>query len=218
MPIEVEARYVVPDRETFRRLRRVEGLARYTITIAGEVRLADHYLDTLERALTRRGWSCRLRAACGTWTLTLKGPKSVRGAVVSREEREVSLPGAITHPSHWPEGPLRREVERLTRGHALCELAVIRQHRRSAIVRRDGVPVIDMGFDVVCFAGQRRMTRSYMVECELMASGTVTDLERLDEVLVREYGLIPEPRTKLQRALEYARIDTPPGSAPTSRA
>ena len=129
MPTEVEAKYVVPDRETFRALRRTESLAGYAVEPAGKARVADHYLDTRGRALTRQGWACRLRSVGKTWTLTLKGPRSVRGSVVSREELEVSLPDAITRPSRWPRGPLREEVERLTGGSALRELLVIRQRR-----------------------------------------------------------------------------------------
>lgn len=213
MPMEVESKYVVLDRETFRALQRAEHLAGYELAFVGKARLADHYLDTRGRALTRQGWSCRLRSMGKTWTLTLKGPKSVQGAVVSREELEIPLPGANTRPSKWPMGPLREQVERLTGGAALRELLVIRQSRRSFVVRRDGTPVVDMGLDVVRFEGKRLKARSHMVECELMAEGTPADLERLDAALVGDYGLIPEPRTKLQRALEFVETEVPPDEA-----
>ena len=213
MPMEIESKYVVLDRETFRVLQRAERLADYALEPVGKARLVDRYLDTKGRALTRQGWSCRLRAMDKTWTLALKGPKSVQGSVVSREELEIPLPRAITRPSGWPEGSLRKQVERLTGGAALRELLVIRQSRRSCVARRDGMPVIDMGFDVVRFEGKRLKARSRMVECELMADGTPADLERLDATLVGDYGLIPEPRTKLQRALEFVETEVPPDEA-----
>ena len=213
MPTEGESKYVAPDRETFRALQRAESLAGYMLEPKGKARIVDHYLDTRGHALTRQGWACRLRSADKTWMLTLKGPRSVQGSVVSREEMEIPLAEATTNPSRWPTGPLHEQVERLIGGTALHEMVVIRQRRRSFTLRREGIPVIDMGFDTVRLKGQNLTARTYMVQCELMAEGHSADLELVNQALERDYGLAPEPRTKLQRALEFVETGIPPDDA-----
>lgn len=210
MNTEVESRYVVPDRALFNRLRKLGRLGLYDMVPKGSVRVTDHYLDTRGRALMRQGWACRLRSRNGDWLLTLKGPNDPRGAILSRPELEISLPDPIQDVAHWPKGEIRQRVQQLTGGLPLQMLLTIKQLRHLFAVSEASRPVGELSLDVVRIAGNGLRHQSYMLECELLEGGRIADLEALDRLLLGEYGLIAEPRSKLRRALELVEQEGSP--------
>lgn len=201
MPAEIESRYLVPDRLLFDRLRCLDHLGPFTVVPRGRVRLVDTYLDTPGRALLRQGWACRLRIADGAPFVTLKGPKQTQGAVVSRSEWEVALAARTLAVERWPAGELRDQVQALTGGSALGQVARVRQIRHRATLRDGERLVGELSLDMVTIEEKGLRHRALMLEAELADSGDRSDLERLDVVLVSEFGLAPETRSKLQRAL-----------------
>ena len=202
MATEVESRYLVPDRALFRRLRQLDRLGAYALSVEGTARITDHYLDTRGRALLRQGWACRLRAQKGAWLLTLKGPANVNGAILSRPELEIPLPDRIQDVAHWPKGQIRTQVQALTSGLPLQKLVTIRQTRHRLAAVDDDRHCAQVSLDSVRIQGKGLRQQSYMIECELTEQGDVRDLEILDRWLVGDLGLIPETRSKLRRALE----------------
>jgi CHAD domain-containing protein/inorganic triphosphatase YgiF len=206
MGIEVEARYLVPDRVLFDKLLRLESLGGYTLTPQGTLKIMDHYLDTKGRALTHQGWACRLRSQDGAWMVTLKGPKEVQGSIVSRSELEMPLARRLDDIARWPHGELRERARELTSGLPLRRLLTIRQIRHSYLVSEGPRQVAELSLDVVYTSGKGTRHRYYMLECELLEQGQVTDLERLNELFVKSCYLIPEARSKLQRALELIEL------------
>jgi inorganic triphosphatase YgiF len=70
--------------------------------------LADHYLDTRERAALRGGYAVRLREDLSGRALASYGqePGGAAGALHSREEVEPRVP-AMALPEDWPDGPAR---------------------------------------------------------------------------------------------------------------
>ena len=202
MNMEIESRYVVPDRLLFSKLLKLERLGPYTLRPHRSLKIVDHYLDTRGRALLRQGWACRLRSQNSHWGITLKGPKTLHGPVMARTELEVSLPERIENVARWPKGPLRKQVVELVGGLPMGRLLTIRQTRHCFLVFAGSRQVGELSLDIVRVSGSDMRHKSYMLECELLEGGKVADLERLDTFLVGGYGLIPEPRSKLQRALE----------------
>jgi len=202
MDNEVESRYVVPDRLLFARLVALRSLGAYALSPQGASRPVDEYLDSQGRALTRQGWACRLRHDGSRWVATLKGPRSGEGAVHTRPEIEVTLPGAIRDYAQWPQGELRDKVSELCGGSPLGTLLLIEQRRRNRTVLDGERVVATLSLDRVRCQGRGLHHESYMLECELEPDGAVQDLDNIDALLVSDYDLLPEPRSKLRRALD----------------
>jgi len=93
--MEIEAKFVLPDRETFRRLEEIDGLAGYALS-QGQVRqVRDTYFDTAERTILACGYACRRRAQDGNMVLTLKRlarpmARQSRARQGARDDRPVS--------------------------------------------------------------------------------------------------------------------------------
>jgi len=214
---EIESRYVVPDRILFSKLLELRQLEDYALEPHGRVKIVDHYLDTKGRALLNQGWACRLRSQDEQWFVTLKAPKSVRGAIVSRFESEMPLPGPIEDVANWPAGELRDQVSSLTGGSPLRRLLIIRQNRRRFLVTEGLRSVAELSLDVVRMASDGLRHLGYILECELLPEGSENDLRRIDTILSETYLLIPEPRSKLQRGLEFVSLGRSPDEGIASR-
>ncbi len=212
MATEIESRYLVPDRIVFDKLLKLETLGDYILQPQGKLRLCDRYLDTKGRALFRQGWACRLRSQEGEWLLTIKGPRNAQGAVVSRPEWEISLPGRIENVGEWPAGPIRDRVRELSGNLPLRPIVTIKQTRHRYLLSHAARPVAELALDIVRLSDGGARQQYYMLECELLESGQPTDLQRLDAILVREFYLVPETRSKLQHALQFVELGALPGA------
>jgi len=202
MATEIEARYIIPDRVLFDRLRSLRRIGSYTLVPVGTAKVTDHYLDTRGRALLHQGWACRLRTENKSWLLSLKGPKTAQGAVVTRPEFEISLPGKIEDVARWPRSEARSRVQELTGGLPLQRLMTIKQRRHRFLVVEGERQVAELSLDQVRVSSQGIHHRSYMLECELLGLGRREDLHQLARFFEEEYALLPETRSKLRRALE----------------
>ena len=217
MATEIEARYVVPDQALFNRLRKLRQWAIFGCKHRRKLRTNDCYLDTRGRALLRQEWACRLREQNGLWILTLKGPKSLDGAVMSRPEFEITLPARQEDPTQWPPGMIRSRVNELTGGLPLQAMLSIRQRRHQFILHDGDRDVAEISLDVVRVLSGPMRHQSYILECELLPDGDRADLEPVDRLLREDYGLLPEPRSKLRRALEWVQGGGSPDGAPGDR-
>ncbi len=218
MATEIESRYIVPDPLLFRRLRRLRALGECTLEPQGVHHISDDYLDTKGRALLHQGWACRLRTQGDICTVTLKGPKQTEGAISTRLEQELLLPAPETDAARWPAGELRDRVRDLATGLPLRRQVTIRQERREFLVKCQERPVAILSLDDVLTLGQAGLRqRSYLVECELTTGGALDDLRAINRVLEEEYGLIPETRSKLQRALAMIEQGRSPDADVASR-
>ncbi|MBC7236488.1 MAG: CHAD domain-containing protein [Chloroflexi bacterium] len=210
MATEVESRYIVPDRILFRRLLQLRRIGPYRLLSSGTVKVVDDYLDTRGKALLRQGWACRLRSQDDAWAVQLKGPGETQDAIMSRPEFEMTLQERIADAANWPPGPLRDRVLDLAGGLALRRLLRIRQTRHQFLLLQGERQVAHVSLDVVRTSGRGVRYKTFMIECELAADGQMDDLQRVDRILAEEYALIPEPLSKLQRALELIQSGRPP--------
>jgi triphosphatase len=203
--VEIEAKYSVGDPAVFAALLELDALGSYALRPTGAKNVIDHYLDTPDRDLQRGGYACRMREdeKGGRWLVTVKGLGKAAGAVHEREEHECEVEPHAP-PAHWPEGPARDIVTRLSGGEALVELLILRQHRDLRAVEREGMAVAEFSLDTVemDIGGARSVTRE--LEIELTAAGTKDDLQAVAAALA-SYKLKPLSKSKFERAL--AKLD-----------
>jgi CHAD domain-containing protein len=200
--VEVEAKFALPDIETFQRLQSADCLAGFTLA-AGQVKqVRDTYLDTAERLILAAGYACRRREQDEGILMTLKGLGGAEGAVHRREELEVSLPDDRP-PAEWPDSPARERVRQLIGEAPLAPLFELRQTRIVRPLSQDGRLVAELSLDEVHLAADDREQTYFELEVELAAQGSEDDLAAIVTCLRDEWGLEGEPRSKFERALAF---------------
>ncbi|MBU0494570.1 MAG: CYTH domain-containing protein [Chloroflexi bacterium] len=209
--MEIEAKFAIPDKAAFQRLLAAESLAGMRLVAEATRTEHDHYLDTPDWAIRRHGYACRLRQRGNKRIITFKGVGQAQGAIHQRPEHETMLPpGATLDPATWPAGPARDLAEELYPGQALQPLFDLHQTRHLRTLLDGSRVVAQVSLDHVCL-GQVCLARpgnehadqsTYLeLEVELTLTGTLADLERVVEELTTHWHLLPETRSKYERAL-----------------
>ncbi|HWU38778.1 MAG TPA: CYTH domain-containing protein, partial [Candidatus Acidoferrum sp.] len=211
MPMEIEAKFSIPDPALFRRLKILKRLAGYALGTREVLRVQDTYLDTKDRSLMAAGMACRIRRQSdGKLLLTLKGTGTPTGAVHRRMELELPLPSELADSKRlfavgaWPEGPLRLRILQIVGRKRLIRLATIRQLRTIRPVTQDGHRLAAMSLDNVRVRAGGAQEQFSEVEIELTHHGGNEALERITACLEQEWGLVPDERSKLERAVALA--------------
>lgn len=213
--MEVEAKYSIVDEATFQCLLETSSLAGFTVEGLAVTELYDRYLDTAEGDLSAGGFACRLRQENTHYIVTLKGLGAVSDAIHHRIEYEVDLPGPLRFED-WPASPARDLALRLSRGGPLIPLLEIRQIRHRRWLRDGRRRVAEVSLDRVRFQQPRfqrerspqrgAVGRVHLeLEIELLADGHEEDLQQLAAELEEQWGLTPQPRSKLERGLAEVR-------------
>lgn len=203
--MEIEAKFAIPNRATYRQVAHLRELAGFTLRPVGVVQVADRYFDTAEGRLLSARYTCRLRAGDGDVIATLKGLGRADGAVHRRVEEEVRLPEWTPDPHAWPASAARTLALDLTSGAPLQPLFDLAQRRDRTDVF-DGVRrVAQLSFDhvrlVLTGLHGAFSTSYYELEAELVADGTEADLAKIAGELAAAWRLAPEPRSKFERGL-----------------
>jgi inorganic triphosphatase YgiF len=206
MRAEVEAKFVADDPSALEALESTASLGIATLGTAHVASEIDRYLDTPDGALAAARWACRLRERDGAMRVSLKGPAEATAG--SWHHRRPEVEGAATAsfaPGDWPESEACRRLVELTGGGELVERVALRQQRteRPAIV--DGERVATLSLDVVdVLAGDASLGRFLAVELELASDEALPPdrFEALAGALAARPGLTPDPRSKLEHALE----------------
>ncbi len=205
MPQEIEYKFAVPDAATFEQLRTLTEIGPFALEDAGLRQDDDVYLDTLEYAILRAGYVCRLRRRDDTWQATIKGLHNQRGdgdsGLHQRTEVEVMLPGPA-EPHDWPAGPARDLALTLAGDDPLVEVVHLRQRRHIRAAWLAGHPVAEVSMDETELDGAEQSL--WMLELELVPTGTETELQQLSEALRTPFPMLqPENRSKLELALGH---------------
>jgi len=198
--MEVEAKFVLPDAETFRRLQAVDRLAGFALSAAQVKEVRDTYLDTSERAILAAGYACRQREQDEDLLITLKGLGGAEGAVHRREELEILLP-ADAPPADWPPSPVRDQVIRLIGDASLIPLFHLQQTRIIRLVGEGERPVAELSLDDVLLIAGGREWAFLELEVELAPGAGEDDLAAVATCLEDEWGLEPMRLSKFERAL-----------------
>jgi CHAD domain-containing protein/transposase len=206
--MEIEAKFTIPDEETFRRLQAAGDLAGFALSAGRVKRVRDTYVDTVERTILAAGYACRWREreqAEGV-LLTLKGLGGAEGGVHRREELEALLPG-VSPPAEWPVSPVRERVLQLIGDSSLALLFDLEQTRTVRLVSWGERPVAELSLDDVHLATRIGTIRAggkqayFELEVELSPQGAEEDLAAIVTCLRDEWELAPEPQSKFERAL-----------------
>ncbi len=207
MPTEVEAKFRAESAEPLIALAARPRLGRALLGPARTVDEVDRYLDTDDGRLATARWACRLRSREGTTRISLKGPPT--GAATGWQHRRMEVEGPATdtiEPGDWPASPALELLTRLRDGRPLVERLRLYQARTErAVTLPGGASIGTLTMDRV------RMTREgadlgrlFMVELELDPSSDAAEaeLDGLAAELEATDGLVAEPRSKLEHALE----------------
>ncbi len=209
--MEIEAKFIVPGEAAFATLQEVRALGPYTLRDTRTRHVRDRYLDTEDCSFYRSDLFVRLRQLSGGGLLlTIKGagPGVREGSIHTREEYETQVPGHDL--ATWPEGDVRRMVEATARGKPLRELFTLDQARTVSTLRQDERTVAELSLDDVTIHTATGPVREYELEIELLPESSLDDLRVLSRLLTEDYGLLPQPLSKFERALDLNSGGEPP--------
>lgn len=200
--MEIEAKYNIPDEQTFRRLQEAPALAGFDLGPVATLNLHDTYLDTPGRSILAGGYACRLRREGDRYLATLKGLGGATGSIHRRDELETELPGPLL-PRDWPPGETRDLALRLAGDQPLNTLFAIEQTRYVRPMRQGNRPVAELALDRVhVYVGTPSGAPAVYLEleAELLPGGREEDLAALGTEM-EAWGLSPASRSKFERFL-----------------
>jgi inorganic triphosphatase YgiF len=202
--MEIEAKFTVPDKDTFDRLHGLKAIGAYTLKEPNTKLVTDTYLDTADGLLRQGGLACRMRHDHnrGTWLGAVKGLGGAEDGLHQREEFEVPIMPSAP-PRNWPRSEARDRAVSLSQGHPFLNLFDIRQTRHILNVYLKNERVAEFSLDEVTFKSGGEQTPTWELEIELKGQGTLDDLRALKEGLA-EYNLQPEAKSKFERGLALA--------------
>jgi len=202
--VEIEAKFVVLDHQTFWKLVDVDTLAGLRLGKAQVKLVHDRYLDTAQRAFLLAGYACRLRTVGDASLVTLKSFAAASGALHKRQELEVRLTPAEAGGciDHWPASEATGLARELSGGQPLGLLFDLHQERHVRLAMQPGEdrPVAEVSVDLVRFSNGATV-QAYELEVELLPAGQVADLEPLIAELIEQWLVLPEPTSKFERGL-----------------
>jgi inorganic triphosphatase YgiF len=199
-PVEIEAKFVVPDEATLQRLLEMRELGGFRLEPVPTKQVSDSYRDTADWAIYRGGYACRIRRKGDKRLATLKGLVMAEGAVHERAEHEVTL-DAGEAPADWPASPARKLALTLSQGEPLVELFSLSQQRHTRTVHAGHRLVAELSLDVVEMHIGDDARTTFEVEAELGPAGTPDDLALMVEDLRDKWQLQPQPRSKFEQGL-----------------
>lgn len=199
--MEIEAKFLV-DAGALTTVAGLRQLGAYTLapTPAPERQLNTYY-DTADGRLAAARHGLRVRRVGERALVTLKGPAEVGPDGVHRRG-EHEFPGDDPHPAAWPPGVARELGLALTGGAPLAPTVAVATERNILYALRDGVRVAEIALDRGVLRAGGRERPFAEIEIELLPDGGRADLAALAADLGAHVRLQPEPRSKLQRAME----------------
>ena len=210
-PVEIEAKFVVPDEAKLQRLLEMRELGGFRLKPGPARQVSDSYRDTADRAIYRGGYACRIRHEGDKQIATLKGLGMAEGAIHQRAEHEVTLDGGSSRlgeaPADWPASPARKLALALSQGEPLIELFSLSQQRHTrtvhaAVSTSEGDRLVaELSLDVVEMHTGDEVKATFELEAELAPAGTLDDLALMVADLKDQWQLQPQPRSKFEQGL-----------------
>jgi CHAD domain-containing protein/uncharacterized protein YjbK len=198
--MEIEAKFVIPDRETCKRLQEAEQIAGFLLSAGHSKEIHDTYLDTPGQAVRQAGYACRKREQDNKIIMTLKQLEAAAGGIHRREEFEVTLTRDLP-PVQWPASPARDLILQLIQQEPLGVLFDLRQTRFARLMRSHSERLVaELSVDEVRVCVDDAERTYFELEVELLQEGTESDLEQIQRQLREQWSLQPESCSKFERA------------------
>ncbi len=206
--MEIEAKYRVDDANAhiFAVLPTLTTLGRYSLRAHEHVaHQRNIYYDTPNGRVCAAQHGLRIRHVNGHSIATLKGPNQVTNGLHQRAEWEIETDNP--DPATWPPGEAREYALALLGDAPLHPIVTIYTNRRQIIATNDDQDVAECSLDEGYFEAAGRTQRFRELEIELLPDGTHADIDVLTTALKEYVSLIPENRSKLQRAMSLLTND-----------
>lgn len=200
--VETEAKFIVPDRQTFATLQEVSELGDFLLKPTGSQVVCDRYLDTADRHLFKAGYACRIRNINSKQILTLKALSPPEANIHRRQEIETEIES--DQPVAWADGEAKRLVLAIAGTAPLKILFNLYQTRHKFQALYQERMVLEFSLDEVSL-GDSGTVDYFELEAELIETGTEVDLLRFTELLRRSWPLVPGTQSKFERALKNAK-------------
>lgn len=203
-PMEIEAKFSVPDDTLAEQLRTIERLEDWTLTRGVTTRVHDVYLDTPDRRLLAAGYACRQRRVGRQRAriVTLKQIASTTNAIHARDELELTLDDDAP-PAEWHPSPAREMVLQIIGDAPLEKLFELYQTRVQRNVMQGDTHIAEWSVDVVSVRTGKHRLNFAELEIERVAAGTLEDVTRLAACVQAEWHLAPVTQSKFERALAW---------------
>ncbi len=199
-PLEIEAKFTVPDPVVYWRLQTTDHLAGYSPSTIQVKPVWDTYLDTKSQRILAAGYSCRRRVTREGIVITLKSLGGAEGAVHQRRICELSM-ATSRPPVDWPESLVRDLVLQLIGGEPLLTFFELRQTRVIRMLKEDDQPLAKLSLDSVSLVTAETERVYLVLEVELLPPTTEGTLMTIVGCLQDVWNLKPEPLSKFERAL-----------------
>jgi inorganic triphosphatase YgiF len=209
--VEAELKYTALSEHPLEELEHAELLGPARLGAPRTVTELDRYLDTVDLRLAAVRWACRLRSREGRTIVSLKGPAEHGAGDPLHRRAEIEGPATPSpDPAEWPPSPARDRLIAMTGGGALEERFSLDQERTERAVSQDGDRIGGLSLDRVRVVRDRReVGRMWVVELELDPAALAQGVDHapLAQALSAIDGLVPDPLTKLERALAMLAVD-----------
>lgn len=205
--MEVEAKFRIPDEQTFQNLLATPSLAGYTLESEEVKQVVDEYRDTPDRAFLRDGFAFRLRSTGDRRLISLKSLTPTTSALHRREEMEAHLdPELVTDVDSWPTSGAKALILEIGGKQPFQKLISLKQERHIRILCSpdNQQPVIELSLDRINLEGSPEF---FELEAELLPAGQMSDVDRVIDVLENEWQLQPETLSKFERGLGLTHPD-----------
>jgi triphosphatase len=208
IPVEVEAKLLVPTTTDLRAIGRLNHLGPYRLQPRGAVRLHSSYLDTPSLTLARNGVAVRVRRQGRQWEATVKWAGQVESGVHERPELTVALPSAPVLPFFPLPGRLHTQLAALVAGRPLAPILISEIHRQLFDVLPSdptvpSEPIAELALDRVHLRAPQD-GRPEMDYCEVEVErrhGDRRDIANLAQFLRHSFNLAPSAESKFGRGL-----------------
>jgi inorganic triphosphatase YgiF len=203
--VEAELKYTALSERPLEELQQAEVLGPARLGAVRVVKEVDRYLDTADLRLAAIRWACRLRSREGETIVSLKGPAEHRAGDALHRRAEVEGPATPSLAAvSWPTSEARDQLLAMSGGAPLEERFSLEQERTERTVTVEGERIGGLSLDRarVMHMG-REVGRMFVVELELDPAALAKGMGHasLARAISRIEGLVPDPLTKLERAL-----------------
>ncbi|WP_340820734.1 CYTH domain-containing protein [Methanolobus sp. WCC4] len=199
--MEIEAKFIVSERDLFDSLMNIDQIEGFDVQDAVVKEFRDTYLDTVDMAIYGSGFSFRCREKPGKVVYTIKSLKSSGSLIHMREEVEFSMPEKLP-VRQWDNCVLRKRVLEMIGSGELYPLFTVEHKRTDLKVMGPTGQIAELSFDDVTIACDDNEKSYLELEVELMGEGKEEVLHRIAEFFRDEIGLTVGSSSKFDNGFE----------------